>query len=392
MAEPSPAKTSEGGETGNTDKSEDLSGRFSGFSEGDIIGNKDKGMEGGDENLAGGDKEQEEQDEYAEDEEGNHEEEGEENEEEREEEDEDRKERKIKRRIKVEEMHDYEGRLDKFIKYCKNVKAMFSGHPSEHLHEFIEDVEAGKDLHRLSDEQLIKTLRVLLGGDALKWYRGAKTQFSTWAKFKQLILSRFAPEHQDDEIRDNIYNRTQEEGTELINFITEKKCSNQSLSNPIDEQSLLKIIVRRMSPIYKSRLGTARHSFQSISELERSALRCDEELKREGQYRRNNPPPHRQQNQRPPYRNVSSVDPRPPAEPFKCWNCGEVGHGSRDCRKPKIFKCYQCGKQGHRKFECPEGNSRGSGRRGNESDVSMITRTAEEVIRILDQRSNQGNS
>ena len=35
-----------------------------------------------------------------------------------------------------------------------------------------------------------------------------------------------------------------------------------------------------------------------------------------------------------------------------CWNCQEVGHMSRECRKPRIQKCFQCGKEGHQFREC----------------------------------------
>ena len=36
---------------------------------------------------------------------------------------------------------------------------------------------------------------------------------------------------------------------------------------------------------------------------------------------------------------------------LRCFNCGEEGHGSRECRKPKRT-CFQCGKEGHMKNFC----------------------------------------
>ena len=36
---------------------------------------------------------------------------------------------------------------------------------------------------------------------------------------------------------------------------------------------------------------------------------------------------------------------------FRCFNCGEEGHGSRECHKPKRT-CFQCGKEGHIKNFC----------------------------------------
>merc|ERR1712126_535422 len=53
-----------------------------------------------------------------------------------------------------------------------------------------------------------------------------------------------------------------------------------------------------------------------------------------------------------------------------CYNCGESGHLSRDCSKPRqggggrSMTCYNCNEEGHMSRDCPQGG-RGGGGRGN---------------------------
>lgn len=50
---------------------------------------------------------------------------------------------------------------------------------------------------------------------------------------------------------------------------------------------------------------------------------------------------------------------RTPSGQEICFNCGTVGHISRECPRPSRDNCYQCGRPGHVAKECREGDGRG---------------------------------
>lgn len=37
-----------------------------------------------------------------------------------------------------------------------------------------------------------------------------------------------------------------------------------------------------------------------------------------------------------------------------CHNCGDEGHLSRECDKPRVMKCRNCDEEGHASRECPK--------------------------------------
>jgi len=44
----------------------------------------------------------------------------------------------------------------------------------------------------------------------------------------------------------------------------------------------------------------------------------------------------------------------------RCYNCGETGHGMRQCRKRELVSCWSCGLAGHKSKHCQYYNSRTS--------------------------------
>lgn len=69
----------------------------------------------------------------------------------------------------------------------------------------------------------------------------------------------------------------------------------------------------------------------------------------------------------------------------RCYNCGEVGHISTKCAKPKREKgaCYTCGKMGHQVKECPDREKKDKKFGGQISNITEKEQRSDEFRRKI---------
>lgn len=257
--------------------------------------------------------------------------------------------------FKVEESA---GRLNDISKFCKlasMMKISFSGEDPGSLKSFIRDLEAQFSFQNLNAAERLQAARCLLQGKALAYFKGRIDRCLSYEDLKKELLTRYLNAEEEYSLEERVSNAVMQEGERLTDFITRLLEANSKLLEPFSERRLLQLLLRRMSKAYKLRLCTTVTDFKSIRQLEEAALKadlyfCDDTADKK---KKDGPKPK-------PKVEAAVVQNKAKSSDFSgvvCFRCGDKGHISRNCRRPKKLICYKCKVEGHAQDQCPQSSS-----------------------------------
>lgn len=199
-------------------------------------------------------------------------------------------------------------------------KATFDGtRDTETVEAFITAVTVFKSVEKIEDEEAIKSMPLVLRGEAATWWNGIKEQVVTWSDFQARIRHAFAPKKPAFMIYQDIIGIKQGE-TELTEiFVSKKRALFAQLPEPAHPESQqLDMIYGQLR--FKIRSKMPRNTITTYDDLLKSA-RAVERLLIEKQPRTKP--------------QTSSEEPVLNENPKKvrCGYCRFVGHTAEVCRK-----------------------------------------------------------
>lgn len=264
----------------------------------------------------------------------------------------------------------------------------FNGNSS--VTNFIERAEELRLACGISKTHLVNCAVTLFEGTALSWFRAVRDSIHSWEDLVEKLRATYLSAEYDEDIWNDIRNRTQGEGEKTAVFIAIMENLFSKLSKKPDEASRLRMIRRNLLPFVQNQL--ALHPINSLTELITACRHVEDVLVRTQRLR---PPPTNPNlvtepelmYRRPRYPNAAVVSNQPEddlisfAEPntsaihalsptspgnfsnrssVVCWNCRKTGHVKRNCTQPLSKHCFKCGTANETTRTCPKCSGKGS--------------------------------
>lgn len=259
----------------------------------------------------------------------------------------------------------------------------FSGEQADSsLGAFLERVDELCVARNVSKMDLWLEAVDLFRGTALTWFRSVRKNIDSWEELVTELQLQFQPSNYDEDLLQEIRNRTQGENEPVGLFISAIDNLYDRLSYKVHRRERLRIMLRNLQPHMMEKL--ALHDIDSREKLLILGKKVEESAVRA---RRFKPPPSARGSLEPdlayqgltksrakvdevhaPKVQANQEDNVPQIPRAICWNCRESGHQFRQCKIPKgeaIF-CFGCGKRGVIQNHCPnlkcirkQGNAKG---------------------------------
>ncbi|CAL8112948.1 unnamed protein product [Orchesella dallaii] len=228
-------------------------------------------------------------------------------------------------------------------------------------YDFLKELEAYKLAMCCTYEDIIKQiLPVCLKDEAFDWYIFVRERIDSWEIFVSMFRKEFQPPGYYDELRKELDARTQGTGEPLTSYIRIIKDFYDRLDKSVDEQIIVKRILRQMHPHYRFILTRSGKDFCSLMDLMEEARHAQEYIYQDSQYREpkyynivepslackspilsNNPIMEVQESSYDNYRHFhksedlqylqSETEQSSKNSCKRCYCCRRIGHIKRDC-------------------------------------------------------------
>ncbi|XP_020286671.1 uncharacterized protein LOC109856136 [Pseudomyrmex gracilis] len=258
----------------------------------------------------------------------------------------------------------------------------FSGARDSDPEEFLIKIETTRSIIPVSDEDIFRCLPFCLTGIALYWFRAKKYSWRSWEEFVAAWRSRFDPDFAFT-LRDKIRRRTQGKHEPVAYYLNCMEALFERLNPqwPLAEQLIyayhnmlprLKILIHRddfYNWEYLKLLAVGAESYRPPPLPEQSLIpelayrpprknRNSESLAAAG-IEKNKKKEGKNKTSSATISSTRKIDETRKTETadcpnLKCWNCGKMGHASRNCTEAKKLHCYRCGKAEVTIRTCPK--------------------------------------
>ncbi|KAJ3654348.1 hypothetical protein Zmor_013541 [Zophobas morio] len=228
------------------------------------------------------------------------------------------------------------------------------------VEEFITTASLYKRLEKISDEDALETLPILLREEALTWWNGVRNSVNTWPAAVQLIRDAFAPRAPNHRLFKEIFNEPQGDEVSTDAYITRQRERLSRMSRQLDEQWQMDILYGLLRRRLRDRI--ARTEVDTFADLLHKA-RAVEESEREG----------KNSHAKPNGKGPKADENRSRGPRLRCDVCRAFGHDTTACRRrprgpapapgpatrtpAEPVRCYGCNAPGVFRRNCPTCNT-----------------------------------
>lgn len=234
---------------------------------------------------------------------------------------------------------------------------------------FFERVEELRRARNVSKEVLLDSGIDLFEGRAYEFYQDCYSEVQSWDELVTRFKEEYQPAFYSERLLEEIKRRTQGPDESIGTYMAVMSRYFQRMQCHVSEEAKLTILLRNISPTYRSQLGAL--EITSISQL-KSLCKRIEQRTLSMEY---TPPPRKGNSLEPDLAYVGleeqvnemqvsepSGSASGPRKEVICFNCKKVGHKAIGCVEKKNLYCFGCKKEGVTKRTCPNCSS-GNGQR-----------------------------